>query len=107
MTRQDNPQVNTQEQFNRLIEFRQALYDRFLTARRDAQFELMDALLSKGKVPSFAWLALAGCFQRQWSSLYDGVEQGEQDVTGLGQFLMGQVPTAGEDPVIDRLPKLD
>lgn len=95
MTRQEDPQANTQEQFNRLIEFRQAIYDRFLTARKDAQFELMDALLSKGKVPSFPWLALAGCFQRQWSSLYDAVEQGEQDVMGLGQFLMAQVPTTG------------
>ena len=95
MTRQDNPQANTQEQFSRLIEFRQAIYDRFLTARKDAQFQLMDALLSKGRVPSFPWLALAGCFQRQWPSLYDAVEQGEQDVTGLGQFLMAQVPTAG------------
>lgn len=95
MTRQDHPQASTQEQFNKLIEFRQAIYDRFLTARRDAQFELLDALLSKGKVPSFPWLALAGCFQRQWSSLYDAVEQGVQDVTGLSQFLMGQVPTTG------------
>jgi hypothetical protein len=51
--------------------------------------------LSKGKVPSFPWLSLAGCFQRQWSSLYDAVEQGVQDVTGLSQFLMGQVPTTG------------
>ena len=95
MTRQENPQSSTQEQFNKLIEFRQAIYDRFLTARRDAQFELLDALLCKGKVPSFPWLALAGCFQRQWSSLYDAVEQGAQDVTGLSQFLMRQVPTAG------------
>ncbi len=95
MTRRDNPPVNTQEQFNRLIEFRQAIYEHFLTARRDAQFELMDALLSKGKVPSFAWLALAGCFQRQWSSLYDAVEQGDQDVRGLGPFLMAQVPRSG------------
>lgn len=95
MTRQDHPQLSTQEQFNKLIEFRQAIYDRFLTARRDAQFELLDALLSKGKVPSFPWLALAGCFQRQWSSVYDAVEQGAQDVTGLSQFLMGQVPTTG------------
>jgi hypothetical protein len=95
MTRLDHPQLSTQEQFNRLIEFRQAIYDRFLTARRDAQFELLDALLSKGKVPSFPWLSLAGCFQRQWSSLYDAVEQGSQDVLGLSQFLMGQVPTTG------------
>ena len=95
MSKQTNPQPDTQEQFNKLIEFRQAIYDRIFTARRDAQFQLLDALLSKGKVPSFPWLALAGCFERQWPSLYDAVEQGGQDVTDLGQFLMTQVPTAG------------
>jgi hypothetical protein len=95
MTRQTNPQSNTQEQFNKLIEFRQAIYDRIFTARQDAQFQLLDALLSKGKVPSFPWLALAGCFERQWPSLYDAVEQGDQEVTDVGQFLMAQVPTAG------------
>jgi hypothetical protein len=95
MTRQKNPQANTQEQFNKLIEFRQAIYGRIFTTRRDAQFQLLDALLSKGKVPSFPWLALAGCFERQWSSLYDAIEQGDQDVTSLGQFLMAQVPPGG------------
>jgi hypothetical protein len=69
MTRQENPQANTQEQFNKLIEFRQEIYDQVFTARQDAQFQLLDALLSKGKVPSFPWLALAGCFERQWPSL--------------------------------------
>ena len=95
MSKQRNPQVTTQEQFNKLIEFRQAIYDRIFTDRRDAQFQLLDALLSKGKVPSFPWLALAGCFERQWPSLYDAVEQGDQDVADLGQFLMAQVPTVG------------
>jgi hypothetical protein len=85
MTSQTHPQSNTQEQFNKLIEFRQAIYNRIFTARRDTQFQLLDALLSKGKVPSFPWLALAGCFERQWPSLYDAVEQGNQDVTSLVQ----------------------
>jgi hypothetical protein len=95
MSMQTSPQPDTQEQFNKLIEFRQAIYDRIFTARRDAQFQMLDALLSKGKVPSFPWLALAGCFERQWPSLYDAVEAGDQDVMGVGQFLMAQVPTAG------------
>jgi hypothetical protein len=33
------------EQFNTLIEFRQAVYDHDLTLTKDAQFELVDALL--------------------------------------------------------------
>lgn len=88
-------QTPTQEQLNRLTEFRQKLYDQFLTARQDAQFELVDALLTKGKVASFPWLCLAGCFQRQWPSLYDAVEAGVQDVAGLRQFLTEQVPGEG------------
>jgi len=88
-------QTTTQEQLNRLIEFRQTIYDQFFTARRDAQFELLDALLVKGKVPSFPWLCMAGCFQRQWPSLYDAMEAGGQDVAGLRQFLTDQVPGEG------------
>jgi hypothetical protein len=59
-------QNSTQEQFNKLIEFRQTIYDQFLTARRDAQFEVLDALLLKGQVASFPWLSTAGCFRREW-----------------------------------------
>jgi hypothetical protein len=33
------------KQFNKLIESRQAIYDRGLTLAKDAQFELLDALL--------------------------------------------------------------
>jgi len=88
-------QNSTQEQLNRLIEFRQTIYDQFLTARRDAQFETLDALLLKGRIASFAWLSTAGCFQRKWPSLYDALEQGQQDVAGLQSFLVGQVAKTG------------
>jgi len=37
---------STKEQINNLIEFRQAIYDNGLTDYRDAQFELLDALLA-------------------------------------------------------------
>lgn len=88
-------QLSIQEQLNKLTEFRQIIYRQFFTTRRDAQFELLDALLSKGKVASFPWLSTAGCFQRQWPSLYDAIEAGEQDEVGLRQFLADQVPEEG------------
>lgn len=88
-------QKSTQEQLNKLIEFRQTVYDQFLTTRQDAQFEALDALLLKGRVASFPWLSTAGCFQRQWPSLYDAIEQGQQDVAGLQPYLVGQVVKSG------------
>jgi hypothetical protein len=46
------------EQFNSLIEFRQAVYDRGLTKAKDAQFELVDALLVGAPIRSFPELSL-------------------------------------------------
>lgn len=88
-------QKTTQEQLNKIIEFRQTVYSDIFTARRDAQFELVEALLSKGKVASFPWLSTAGCFQRQWPSLYDAIEAGSQDVVRLRALLLDQVPGEG------------
>jgi len=90
-----NTQNSTQEQLNKLIEFRQTVYDQFLTVRQDAQFEALDALLLKGRVASFPWLSTAGCFQRKWPSLYDAIEQGQQDEAGLQPFLVEQVAKSG------------
>lgn len=85
----------TQEQLNKLTEFRQKVYDQVFTVRRDAQFELLDALVSKGKMPSFPWLSTAGCFRRAWPSVYDAVEQGQQDTDCLAAYLAQQVPASG------------
>jgi hypothetical protein len=52
-------------------------------------------LLLKGQVASFPWLSTAGCFRREWPSLYDALEQGQQDVAGLQPFLVGQVAQIG------------
>jgi hypothetical protein len=49
-------QNSIQEQLNKLTEFRQKVYCLAFILRRDAQFELLDALVSKGRVPSFPWL---------------------------------------------------
>jgi hypothetical protein len=59
------------------------------------KLEALDALLLKGQVASFPWLSTAGCFQRKWPSLYDAIEQGQQDVVGLQPSLVRQVPKSG------------
>jgi hypothetical protein len=46
----------TKKEINKLIEFRQAIYANGLLARRDALFDLVEALLSAGPVSSFAML---------------------------------------------------
>ena len=64
---------STEKQLNKLSEFRQILYQRVFTARRDALFELLDALLLKGPVPSFPLLSASLFCQRKWPSLYQAV----------------------------------
>lgn len=71
------------QQLNRLIEFRQDLYQHAFPTLRDAQFELVDALLVSPPVRSFAALACAFVFRRQWSSLYAAIEDGAIDTAWL------------------------
>jgi hypothetical protein len=85
-------QKSTQEQLKKITEFRQEIYSEIFKQRRDAQFELLDALLQKGKVASFPWYGTAACFRRQWSSLYDAIEQGSQDQERLWALLVGHIP---------------
>ena len=67
------------EQFNTLIEFRRAVYDHGLTLAKDAQFELVDALLLSPPIRSFPELSLSPVFRRQWPSAYAAIEEGQQD----------------------------
>ena len=83
------------EQFNKLIEFRQAVYDHGLTQAADAQFELLDALLLSRPVASFPELSLSPAFRRQWPSAYSAIEAGAQDRDWLESYLLQQVPTRG------------
>ena len=75
--------ASTNEQFNKLTEFRQAVYERGLSKARDAQFELVDALLLSGHIRSFPELSLSPVFRRQWPSAYAAIEDGEQDQAWL------------------------
>ena len=61
------------------FKFRQAVYDHGLTRARDAQFELLDALLLSLPIRSFPELSLSPLFRRRWPSAYATIEQGEQD----------------------------
>ena len=90
-----NQQATTKENVNKLIEFRQAVYENGFTARRDAVFNLVDARLAQGPVSSFAMLSQAEQFERKWPSLYAAVEDGQLDEAWLRQFLAQQVPDQG------------
>jgi hypothetical protein len=87
-----NNQTSTKEYINKLIEFRQAVYQHGILARRDALFDLLDALTYEGPVSSFAMLSQSKQFQRKWPSLYAAVEDGEIDRKWLRTFLAQQVP---------------
>ena len=88
-------QATTQENINKLIEFRQAIYEHGMLARKDALFDVLDALLATGSVSSFAMLSQSERFQRKWPSLYAGVEAGQLDSAWLRGFLGQQVPSVG------------
>ena len=86
---------STKENVNKLIEFRQAVYEHGVTYRRDAVFDLLDAMLSEGWVSSFAMLSQADPFQRKWSSLYAAVEDGRLNEAWLRKYLAQEVPSTG------------
>ena len=79
-------------QLNKLIEFRQQIYNNALSKACDAQFELVDALLSNCRISSFPELSLAPVHQRQWHSSYAGLENGKQDQAWLRGYFYEQVP---------------
>ena len=81
------------KQFNNLIEFRQAVYECGLIRARDAQFELLDALLLSPLVRSFAELSLSPAFRRKWMSAYEAMRKGKQDREWLERYFMRLVPS--------------
>lgn len=82
------------QQLNRLIEFRQDLYRHAFPNLRDAQFELVDALLVSPPVRSFAALSCAFVFRRQWASLYAAIEDGAIDTAWLEARLYQEIAPA-------------
>jgi len=87
--------ASTKENINSLIEFRQAIYEHGMHARRDALFDLLDTLIVEGRVASFAYLSQSERFGRKWPSLYSAVEDGQLDGDWLQSYLAQQVPGEG------------
>ena len=88
-------QSNTEKQISRLTEFRQAIYEHGFLRRRDAQYELMDALLLKDQIASFPMLSCSAAFRRRWQSAYAALERGQQDQEWIRSYLAKQVPETG------------
>ena len=70
-----------------LLAFRYAIYEHGFTNRRDAQFELLDAVLLSSAIHSFPELSCLPIFRRRWPSVYAAIEDGRQDTAWLQQYL--------------------
>lgn len=86
------PTQNDKDQLTRLEGFRQSIYEQYLTQARDAQLELIDALLLSPAIQSFPELSRSPIFRRQWHSVYAALERGRQDQAGMSHYLCQQVP---------------
>ena len=82
------PQAN----FTPLCRFRQQIYQS-LDHRKDAFFELLDAVIQPSSARSFAELSLAPACQRQWPSLYKAIEEATYDQQALDELCLEKVPT--------------
>ncbi|WP_226889425.1 hypothetical protein [Nostoc sp. MG11] len=61
--------------FDQLKQFRTKVYT-LLGNAKDALFDLMDAVLVTCSVYSFVELSTSPVFRRQWSSIYEAIEDG-------------------------------
>jgi DDE superfamily endonuclease len=75
--------------------FRSSLY-RCFERRADALFELTDALLTAGPVPSPPHLSLAAIHRRRWGSLYAALNMGRTHKAGLQELLSRHPLEGGE-----------
>ena len=86
-----NNKNTTQSQLSKLAGFRQSVYG-CLTRARDALFELIDAVLTSPGLASFPELSCAPCFRRQWSSLYEALQDGQLNSADLLKLELKYLP---------------
>lgn len=91
----DKEENYTDSKISKLGEFRQAIYEHGFLRRRDAQYELLDALLLRDQIASFPMLSCSTAFRRRWQSVYAAVERGQQDQGWLKSYLAKQAPEKG------------
>jgi hypothetical protein len=89
----------TDDPLGRLAAFRAAVYAAF-GARRDALFDLLDALLSAGPVPSPVHLSLAPAHRRGWGSLYAALADGVIPAAAIERLLAELPLPLAEDAAI-------
>lgn len=77
--------------------FRAAVYQH-LGARRDALFDILDAITTVGSVPSLPYLSLTAPHRRGWGSLYAALAKGRLDVAGL-RAVVGHGPLDDGQPI--------
>ena len=78
--------------------FRSKLY-RGCTRRRDALFELVDALLTADSVPSLAYLSLEPIHRRGWGSTDAALATGQVDAEALRTLLARHQQLPGGQPI--------
>src|SRR3712207_9476376 len=84
----------------RLQRFRGELY-RCLGRRRDALFELVDAMLAAEAMPSLPHLSLVPTHRRGWRSVYAALAAGEVDAQRLAELLLAHRGGAAPVFVVD------
>ncbi|HKG25222.1 MAG TPA: transposase, partial [Thermomicrobiales bacterium] len=75
-----------------LERFRAQLYHGVLGKRRDALFDLTDALLTGDGPRSLVRLSLAPCFPRGWASACDALADGRLKVAALRRLCVRSLP---------------
>lgn len=81
--------------FNQLQTFRQTLYHTLGNAR-DTVFDLMDAVLVSACITSFVSLSQSPVFRRQWSSLYEALQDSQLPRAKVMKLLIRQIPTEAQ-----------
>jgi hypothetical protein len=77
-----------------LERFRAQLYHAVLRTRRDALFDLVDAVLTSAGRQPLVRLSLAPCFARGWASACDALADGRLNVAALRRVCVRSLPVA-------------
>jgi hypothetical protein len=80
--------------FAQLREFRQAAYE-CLCRAKDATFELMDAILLTRNAYSLGDLSMCPVFRRQWSSIYEAIQDTRPKRNKLMRLYSEKIPNLG------------
>src|SRR6476620_5359024 len=81
-----------------LVKFRQLAYE-LLGPAKDATFELLDAVMTTPRAKCLADFSLNPLFRRQWSSVYEALQDARPEPEPLMQLYIEQMP-APKRPIL-------